>query len=480
MTWLLLGLATIAACEILLRVDLLERLRTVSQFAGRAARTVSNPVVSDHWKERVLPRYALRIATGALATFGCLLVALSPFLIAVLVGLPFDLGFERFVLAWQSMLACCAFAVIYLAIRDRFSGDRAAGDYSILDRVLHRLALGSNARAELLFDIEKSLAPTPSPGVEEAKHVFVTGLARAGTTVLMRAIYDSGQFASLTYKDMPFVLALNLWARFRRGGKADPEISERAHGDGILVSIESPEALEEPFWKCFSGTDYILPDALVPHRPETETLASYRLFVSHVLARYDASRYLAKNNNSILRLSGLLAAFPNAIILVPFRRPLHHAVSLHRQHARFSNEKDAFTHEYMGFLAHHEFGADHRPFVFDGSRPTSHPDDIDYWLETWVHVYQFLLQQTELDAGRIFPVAYEDLCGRNDIWNALSSEIGIASDRPAFEMRVSQDPPKAKSDLVSTADEIYASLLKVSRRRLLGETGNEALRSNSG
>ena len=38
------------------------------------------------------------------------------------------------------------------------------------------------------------------------EHVFITGLARSGTTILLNALYKSNIFASLTYSDMPFVL----------------------------------------------------------------------------------------------------------------------------------------------------------------------------------------------------------------------------------------------------------------------------------
>ena len=40
------------------------------------------------------------------------------------------------------------------------------------------------------------------------------------------------------------------------------------------------------------------------------------------------TRYLSKNNNNILRLPALARAFPQALILIPFRDPLTHAASL--------------------------------------------------------------------------------------------------------------------------------------------------------
>ena len=36
----------------------------------------------------------------------------------------------------------------------------------------------------------------------------------------------------------------------------DLKLKERVHGDGIKVSIDSPEAFEEVFWKTFSDEEY--------------------------------------------------------------------------------------------------------------------------------------------------------------------------------------------------------------------------------
>ena len=77
-------------------------------------------------------------------------------------------------------------------------------------------------------------------------HVFVTGMARSGTTVLLNAIYESNSFASLTYQDMPFILSPNLWSKINKDG-FEIKKQERAHGDGISKNTSSPEAFEEVF-----------------------------------------------------------------------------------------------------------------------------------------------------------------------------------------------------------------------------------------
>src|SRR5688572_8683809 len=84
MTWALLAVATLATCEILLRLPILHHIQRAAQVAIKASRLIANPAISDHWKERVLPQYAGRLALASLNTFGLLLIACLAF--ALLVG----------------------------------------------------------------------------------------------------------------------------------------------------------------------------------------------------------------------------------------------------------------------------------------------------------------------------------------------------------------------------------------------------------
>ena len=154
--------------------------------------------------------------------------------------------------------------------------------YGPLDRALHRLALGLGAVAELSFDIDQRLASIDVEAVRRERHVFVSGLARAGTTVLMRRFHASGVYRSLTYRDMPFVLAPNLWRRLNAGGGGDLKKSERAHGDRILVNAESPEAFDEVFWRVFAAAEYLFADHLAPHSPELARFIHEAAFASQI------------------------------------------------------------------------------------------------------------------------------------------------------------------------------------------------------
>nr|CRH06623.1 conserved protein of unknown function [Candidatus Magnetococcus massalia] len=304
----------------------------------------------------------------------------------------------------------------------------ANSDYPFMARLLHRLALSSAAAIETAFDLECRLnSKYPQPVIQAP--VFVTGLARAGTTVIMRALHSSGQFRSLTYRDMPFVTMPRLWQKISANHRQTAARSERAHGDGVMVDFDSPEALDEVFWRGFCGEAYIQPDHLCPHQVDGEIIAKFRTFVANVLlSESEPKRYLAKNNNSVLRLEALTEAFADAVILVPFRDPLQQAISLHHQHKKFVQvqQDDRFAGAYMGWLAHHEFGGTHRPFRFDSPYDLHHhpwqADEINHWLQIWLATYHHILEMTTRHLPSHF-VGYEKLCSEPESQTARLAEL---------------------------------------------------------
>lgn len=298
--------------------------------------------------------------------------------------------------------------------------------YGVASRILHQVALESVAVAEASFRLDVTFTGVePLQGVK-SRPVFVSGLARAGTTVLMREIYSSGEFRSLTYRDMPFVMAPNLWRKISDISRKSTEVMERDHADGLKVDFDSPEALEEVFWRVFAGASYIKPDRLLPMELDEELIEKYRLFVATVLHGFEGKRYLSKNNNNVLRLRSLKRAFPDAKILVPYRDPVNQAFSLFSQHTRLlrQHRKDAFSRKYMRWLVHHEFGSDHRP-VASANSPSQSIDSMgfNYWLQNWVNTYAYLLDKAP---PTCIWVSYDRMCSESEIvWPRLCQAIGI-------------------------------------------------------
>jgi hypothetical protein len=264
---------------------------------------------------------------------------------------------------------------------------------------------------------------------------------------------------------MPFVLAPNLWRRLALTSRREIERTVRAHGDNLLVDADSPESLDEVYWRIFCGDEYLKRNQLVPHAPGAEAVARYVRYVNAILAASEPrlERYLSKNNNNILRLGALQQAFPNALILIPFRDPLQHAQSLLRQHVRFSEmqAQREFTLSYMTWLGHHEFGLDHRPFHFAGAAPSTYaPGTLSYWLQLWCETYSWL--EHSKPKAALF-VCYEDLCNRPETWKRLAELADVSpTDEVGDPLKLSERPVTADFDsgLAERATTIYSRLVE--------------------
>lgn len=335
-------------------------------------------------------------------------------------------------------------------------------DYSRTDRILHYLALGHPFFGELIFDIEKTIFGSHT---KTRRAIYVTGLARAGTTALMRNLHATGHFASLTYNDMPFVLSPNLWAKISSISTKKRVMQERAHGDGIKVDFDTPEALEEIFWKLHCGSSYISEEALHTHTIDNETIRQLLIYQALICKRHDRPRYLAKNNNHILRLASIAPKTKETThYLIAFRHPATQARSLLEQHKRF-RDANRFTKKYMGWLAHHEFGATHKPFQFNVNAPiVGTPDEIDYWLQRWIDAYAYLLPLLEQKKSNLIPVSYERLCTEPEHWAEICRKVDISESQALFHNEKRPDFQAQTSALLDSAIAIYWKLDQLTRR----------------
>ena len=281
-------------------------------------------------------------------------------------------------------------------------------NYSWLQQKLHQLALSSQFMREITFDVESSLISTKEI---DDNHVFVAGLARSGTTILLNALYKSNQFSSLSYQDMPFVLAPNLWSRLSFN-KQDTNLVERAHGDGIKVSAESPEAFEEVFWSTFPEYD-------------KETEEKFKNYVQLINHKYHKKRYLSKNNQNIRRLLLISKIFPCSKILIPFRKPIQQAHSLLSQHQKFilDSKNDKFISYYMKWIGHTEFGPNYIP-VHNKNLCFKDDLNINHWLEQWYLTYQNFYENLK-NKENIYFICYEKLCSSHEYWLDVLQKLNI-------------------------------------------------------
>jgi len=301
-------------------------------------------------------------------------------------------------------------------------------NYSWLEQKLHKFALSSQFMREVTFDFESTNISRSS---ETENHIFITGLARAGTTILLNALYKSNLFASLSYSDMPFVLAPNLWSKISFN-KKNLELKERAHGDGIKVSTDSPEAFEEVFWKTFAEDD-------------EESEEKFRVYVGNIVHKYKKSRYLSKNNQNIKRVELISSIFTQSKILIPFREPIQHAYSLLTQHKKFIEDakNDKFISKYMKWIGHTEFGPNYIPI--HNHNLNFHNDlEINHWIEQWYLTYKDTFQSLN-NKKEVYFISYEKLCSKKDYWYQIQ-EIAKINECYSFEFRESKKDIKGNID----------------------------------
>lgn len=308
----------------------------------------------------------------------------------------------------------------------------SAANYPVLDRILHHLALGNLELQKSLADIEDRTHSRALGQVRIEHPVFITALPRAGTTLVLELLIGSGAFATHTYRDMPFVLCPLTWRSIARGFQRSGKPRERAHGDGMTVDFDSPEAFEEVIWKAFwrdkyaggrirrwSGSDRD-PEFELAFRDHLRKVILLRTDSGH-----DVLRYVSKNNANIARLPLLAELFADCAIIIPFRDPVAHAASLGRQHANFLelHKQYAFARKYMEWIGHYEFGQAFRPFEFCPV-PKESGTDPDYWLEYWARAYRYVLDHAP---GQAVFLDYDRLCENPESsLRYLAATVGVA------------------------------------------------------
>lgn len=351
--------------------------------------------------------------------------------------------------------------------------------YSVLERILCRLAFKTRAAQVALADIEDKIYAKQLELTTVERPVFITALPRAGTTLLLECCACMPEFASHCYRDMPFVLTPCLWKQFSIAFRKTSEALERPQRDGVFITFDSPEALEEVLWKVFWYKHY-LNDRIVPWQCE-DNVEFEDFFRNHMrkvifLRRgKDApqTRYISKNNVNIARTAMLHRIFPNSLIIVPFRQPLQHAGSLLSQHQNFLriHKNDPFASEYMREIGHYDFGENLLPIDFAGwldGRKSKNYGSLVFWLEYWIASYKCLLTEA---AGFLHFLSYEELCDNPSHGLRILADVIKSRDPDALLSQAGnvrrQNPQEVSAttipaSLIQEADHIYARLRELS------------------
>tara|TARA_Y100000816_G_C26080730_1_gene569563 strand:+ start:783 stop:1775 length:993 start_codon:yes stop_codon:yes gene_type:complete len=243
-------------------------------------------------------------------------------------------------------------------------------NYNLIQKILHNIVFKNKIINKSLYELEKFFY-LKKINTNEYPHIFITGLPRSGTTILLNFIFETDNFASLKYENMPFILSPN-FSTFLN--KRNIKKKKRLHLDDITYDLKSPEAFDEVFYSTFLDDEKVIKEEL-------------KNFIELILISQKKKRYLSKNNLNYSRINLINSIIPNSIFLITIRDPLEHAYSLLKQHKHFKNiqKEDAFVKSYMNYLGHQEFGLNHKSW----HKPEKFSDtnSINYWLEQWYLFY---------------------------------------------------------------------------------------------
>lgn len=437
--------------------------------------------LDDDAKERAVRSAGFGLIKSAFGVFwrfaAALLAAYLPILAADAIGLVSQDRMLSLMLRLDYIVIVSVVAIVLSEAIRRLRKPATAEEtgtnrYSSTDQFFHTIAFASPAVLKAASWIEDRFSS--GAGTETAGGpIFVTSLARGGTTAVLNALADIPGMATHTYRDMPFLTAPTLWNTLSGGEKRGVERHQRAHGDGLEIDLDSPEAFEEVIWKMFWPERYTgdtIPLWTVADRNPKANRFLTRHMSKIVHARQKQSghrgcaRYCSKNNGNIARIPYLLDAFPDCRIVVPVRRPESHAASLLRQHENFLKQQadDDFIRRYMRDIGHFEFGQIHKPMAFPEFVATAHdPMTPDYWLNLWLCTFREILNHRDAcifvsqDALRDAPKATME---------ALCSEIGIVPGDLRFESYFHSKPDNTPRDqfdpdLLKEAEAVFRALV---------------------
>jgi hypothetical protein len=331
------------------------------------------------------------------------------------------------------------------------------------DYWLARLAHAGADLFESVGNVESSILRRRLDATPLEAPIFVCGLARSGTTILLQELSQMPNVATHRYRDFPFLMTPWIWSRLVDWGQdsAEPPATERPHQDRIRISAESPEAFEEPLWQFFfsqlHGAESL--HRLTGERRSAEFDAFFRDHIRKILLLRRGRRYLSKGNYNVVRIEYLAALFPDARFVIPIRHPLTHVQSLVRQHALFTAyaQRDPRVPHYLRAAGHYEFGPQRVPIRLtheagDRIRDAWHgSDNATGYAIQWAEIYGFahaLLSGNDDLAERTFVIRYEDFCDR-------PAEVMSAVCRHAqLEPLVKNGPPALEHIVASPHDSL--------------------------
>ncbi|MEM8677881.1 MAG: sulfotransferase [Planctomycetota bacterium] len=252
--------------------------------------------------------------------------------------------------------------------------------------------------------------------------IYIAGLPRSGSTILLEIIATHPAVATHQYRDLWSIYTPHWGGRQKAHGT--DVATERSHGDGMLVTSESPEAIEEVLWMSFFEHlhDPTQNNVLNESTSNPKFEAFYRDHVKKLMLTRSKQRFAAKGNYNLARLGYIQKLFEDARFVIPIRHPRTHIASLQKQHRLFqaAAARHPRSANYLDHVGHFEFGAHRRPIHLGDDECVrsiielwKRGDEVRGWARLWAHAYGTTLQQLEEKPARkeaCQVVRFEDLC----------------------------------------------------------------------
>ena len=274
--------------------------------------------------------------------------------------------------------------------------------------------------------------------------IYITGIARGGTTITLEMLSKHPDVGTHRYFLIPNPYIPHWWERFVDKLPLDSSAPiERLHKDGIMVTKDSPEALEEPLWETFfkglhdeSRSNVLGADT---SNPKFERF--YRDHIWKLLVNQERSRYVAKCNYSVTRMEYLSRLFPDAVFIMVIRNPINHLASYAKQNTLFEGiqSESRRTIKLTQMMGHYEFGP--RRLCINVGDDEVIPRVREMWAEGqmmkgfatyWASVYDFVADSLDSNPDlrrRTFVMRYEDLCGSSsETLDRLIEHTGLSAE----------------------------------------------------
>lgn len=494
-TWVA-SLSLVVAVAFFLQVFRVVRNASKSLAAvSDALSIIGDPMLSDDEKQASMQSFSIRLFV--LFIYILLGVSLAVCLPALLLWgidrlhlLSFD-SVLHLTLQWEFILAVSIagipvyFAYSYGSSRNKKQDTGNENDYSSSDQLIHRAAFASVPVQVVLSGLEDRVFSIAKRKLDaDQSPVFIAGLPRAGTTILLNLCSNLDEFTTHTYRNMPFLMCPLVWDKFSSPFRKQATKKERAHGDGLMISTDSPEAMEEAAWMEFFPRQY-RKRFIRPWKEEDENERFLRFYRNHMRklaiqskTHVETRRYISKNNLNIARIPWIERNFQNGKIVIPYRDPISHAKSLHRQHLNFLeiHKKDPFARLYMAAIGHFDFGENLRPVNFNrwitkDRSPSEESLTIEFWLEYWLQTYNHLITFASdrvafFGFERLREAPRESLQSLGDYLD-MSNTAGLVSQygKITSPSKDAKTPLKTDSPIAKEAYELYAELETVCRYR---------------